>query len=69
MTDAEDVYTIFEKCGLQMPIHLKNLLKKLGYSSLRSFAQEHPVSEEKLHDMEDNVRLHIASQSMMSIKT
>ena len=45
MTDAEDIYVIFQKCGLQMPNHITNLLKKLGYNSLRSFAQEHPMDE------------------------
>jgi hypothetical protein len=43
MTDAEDVYAIFERCGLQMPKHIINILQKLGYRSLRSFAKEHPV--------------------------
>jgi|LakMenEpi03Aug12_release.lakeMendotaPanAssembly.Ray.scaffolds.fasta_scaffold601966_1 hypothetical protein len=66
MTDAEDVYAIFEKCGLQMPKHIKNILR---YRSLRSFAQEHPVGEEKLQDLEDNVRLQpdhrFASPSMI----
>jgi hypothetical protein len=38
-----------------MPNHFENLLKKLRYSSLRSFSQEHPVGEEKLQDIEDNV--------------
>jgi hypothetical protein len=69
MTDAEDVYAIFEKCGLQMPKHIKNILRKLGYRSLRSFTQEHPVGEEKLQDLEDNVRLQpdhrFASPSMI----
>ena len=48
-----------------MPNHFENLLKKLRYSSLRSFSQEHPVGEEKLQDIEDNVWLHIASPSMI----
>ncbi len=65
MTDAEDVYAIFEKIGLQVPKPIKNIPQKLGFRSLRSFAQDHPVGEEKFQDLEDNVRLHIASPSMI----
>jgi hypothetical protein len=65
MTDAEDIYVIFQKCGLQMPNHITNLLKKLGYNSLRSFAQEHPIDEQKLQNIEKNVRLHVARPKMI----
>lgn len=66
MSQAENVYDTFEKCGLNLPIHIKNLLQKLGYSSLRSFAQEHPIDNDKLQEIEDNIRMHVASASMIN---
>lgn len=63
MAPTDNVFDTFEKCGLQLDMHIKQLLQKLGYKSLRAFAQEYPITPEKFDELEDNIREYLANQS------
>ncbi|KZS02286.1 Uncharacterized protein APZ42_000731, partial [Daphnia magna] len=66
MAPTDNVFDTFEKCGLQLDTHIKELLQKLGYKSLRAFAQEYPITPDKFDELEDNIRDYLANESNIS---